>query len=200
MNAMRKLCATIFLGCLGLSLFAQPTFPVNGVADQRESLYAFKNATIVQDAQHLIPNATLLVRKDKIVAVGSSVEVPADAIVIDCSGKFIYPSFIDLYADYGTASPQQQGGGGRGSYLNVQLNSNAKGAFGWNQAIKSDVNASAIFVVDDAKAKALREAGFGAVLTHQKDGIARGTGTFVSLANTKENFAIIKKSFCTLFF
>ncbi len=193
MNAMRKLCATIFLGCLGLSLFAQPTFPVNGVADQRESLYAFKNATIVQDAQHLIPNATLLVRKDKIVAVGSSVVVPADAIVIDCSGKFIYPSFIDLYADYGTASPQQQGGGGRGSYLNVQLNSNAKGAFGWNQAIKSDVNASAIFVVDDAKAKALREAGFGAVLTHQKDGIARGTGTFVSLANTKENFAIIKE-------
>ncbi|MFZ9743674.1 MAG: amidohydrolase family protein, partial [Chitinophagaceae bacterium] len=183
----------ILLGCFSISLFAQPTFPVNGVADQRETLYAFKNATIVQDAQHILNNATLLVRKDKIVSVGTNVSIPADAIVIDCSGKFIYPSFIDLYADYGIASPQAQGMGGRNAYLNVQLNSNAKGAFGWNQAIKADVNAGAIFVVDDNKAKALREAGFGSVLTHQKDGIARGTGTFVSLANVKENFAIIKE-------
>ena len=100
---MRKLCMVILLGCFSIALFAQPTFPVNGVADQRETLYAFKNATIVQDAQHILNNATLLVRKDKIVSVGTNVSIPADAIVIDCSGKFIYPSFIDLYADYGIA-------------------------------------------------------------------------------------------------
>ncbi|MEY2595521.1 MAG: hypothetical protein RI965_793 [Bacteroidota bacterium] len=190
---MRKLCMTILMGCIGLSLFAQPTFPVNGVADQRETMYAFKNATIVQDAQHVLNNATLLIRQDKIVAVGTNLTIPSDAIVVDCSGKFIYPSFIDLYADYGVAGPQAQGGGGRNSYLNVQLNSNTKGAFGWNQAIKADVNAGALFVVDDSKAKALRDAGFGSVLAHQKDGIARGTGTFVSLANVKENLAIIKE-------
>ncbi|MFN6320421.1 MAG: amidohydrolase family protein [Bacteroidota bacterium] len=190
---MRKLCMAILLGCFSISLFAQPTFPVNGVADQRETMYAFKNATIVQDAQHVLNNATLLIRQDKIVAVGTTITIPSDAIVIDCSGKFIYPSFIDLYSDYGVAAPQGQGFGGRNSYLNVQLNSNAKGAFGWNQAIKADVDAGSLFVVDDAKAKTLREAGFGAVLTHQRDGIARGTGTFVSLATIKENHAIIKE-------
>ena len=190
---MRKLCMAILLGCFSISLFAQPTFPVNGVADQRETMYAFKNATIVQDAQHVLNNATLLIRQDKIVAVGTTITIPSDAIVIDCSGKFIYPSFIDLYSDYGVAAPQGQGFGGRNSFLNVQLNSNAKGAFGWNQAIKADVDAGSLFVVDDAKAKTLREAGFGAVLTHQRDGIARGTGTFVSLATVKENHAIIKE-------
>ncbi|MFN5326540.1 MAG: amidohydrolase family protein [Bacteroidota bacterium] len=190
---MRKLCMAILLGCFSISLFAQPTFPVNGVADQRETMYAFKNATIVQDAQHVLNNATLLIRQDKIVAVGTTITIPSDAIVIDCSGKFIYPSFIDLYSDYGVAAPQGQGFGGRNSFLNVQLNSNAKGAFGWNQAIKADVDAGSLFVVDDAKAKTLREAGFGAVLTHQRDGIARGTGTFVSLATIKENHAIIKE-------
>ena len=190
---MRKLCMTILFGCFGLSLFAQPTFPVNGVADQREILYAFKNATIVQDAQHVLKNATLLIRQDKILAVGTNVTIPIDAIVIDCSGKFIYPSFIDLYADYGIQVTPSQAGGGRNAYLNVQLNSNAKGAFGWNQAIKADVDAGAIFVVDDTKAKALRDAGFGSVLAHQKDGIARGTGSFVSLGNVKENIAIIKE-------
>ncbi|MFZ9239815.1 MAG: amidohydrolase family protein [Chitinophagaceae bacterium] len=190
---MRKLCMAILLGCFSISLFAQPTFPVNGVADQRETMYAFKNATIVQDAQHVLNNATLLIRQDKIVAVGTTITIPSDAIVIDCSGKFIYPSFIDLYSDYGVAAPQGQGFGGRNSFLNVQLNSNTKGAFGWNQAIKADVDAGSLFVVDDAKAKTLREAGFGAVLTHQRDGIARGTGTFVSLATVKENHAIIKE-------
>lgn len=190
---MRKLCMAILLGCFSISLFAQPTFPVNGVADQRETMYAFKNATIVQDAQHVLNNATLLIRQDKIVAVGTTITIPSDAIVIDCSGKFIYPSFIDLYSDYGVAAPQGQGFGGRNSFLNVQLNSNTKGAFGWNQAIKADVDAGSLFVVDDAKAKTLREAGFGAVLTHQRDGIARGTGTFVSLATVKENHAIIKQ-------
>ena len=190
---MRKLCMAILLGCFSISLFAQPTFPVNGVADQRETMYAFKNATIVQDAQRMLNNATLLIRQDKIVAVGTNITIPSDAIVIDCSGKFIYPSFIDLYAEYGVAAPQGQGFGGRNSFLNVQLNNNAKGAFGWNQAIKADINAGSLFVVDDAKAKALREAGFGSVLTHQRDGIARGTGTFVSLATIKENHAIIKE-------
>ena len=33
---------------------------------------------------------------------------------------------------------------------------------------------------------------FGSVLTHQKDGIARGTGAFVTLATEKENLVIVK--------
>jgi len=175
-----------------MSLFAQPTFPVNGVGDERETTYAFKNATIVKNAQQQLSNATMLVRNGKIIAIGTSVAVPADAIVIDCSGKFIYPSFIDVYADYGMPTQQAQGAF-RGFGGPAQLTSNTKGAFGWNQAIKADMEAGKMFVTDDAKAKPMREIGFGAVLTHQRDGIARGTGTFVSLANMKENKVILKE-------
>ena len=39
----------------------------------------------------------------------------------------------------------------------------------------------------------LRDIGFGSVLTHQKDGIARGTGAFVTLADKTENLVIIKE-------
>ena len=189
---MRKFCLAILFGCFSMTLFSQPTFPVNGVGDERETTYAFKNATIVKSAQQQISNATMLVRNGKIIAIGTMVTVPTDAIVIDCSGKFIYPSFIDAYADYGM--PAQQGQGGfRGFGGPAQLTSNTKGAFGWNQAIKADVEASKVFVTDDAKAKPLREVGFGTVLTHHKDGIARGTGTVVTLANKKENLVIIKE-------
>lgn len=170
---------------------SQTTFPVNGVADPKEGAYAFTNATIVKDGQSTIADATLVIRNGKIVAAGTNITVPKDAVVIDCKGKYIYPSFIDIYSDYGITAPQTTGRGfGFGGP--AQLVSNQKGAYGWNQAIHSDVAGDRIFVVDDIKAKTLRDIGFGTVLTHQKDGIARGTGVVATLANEKENLVILK--------
>mgnify|MGYP000726953487 CR=1 FL=1 len=136
-------------------------------------------------------NATLVIKQGKTVAVGANITVPKDAVVIDCKGKYIYPSFIDAYSDYGITAPQRQQGSGF-NFFAGQFNSNQKGAYGWNQAIRTDINAVAIFAADDAKAKPLRDLGFGTVLTHQKDGIARGTGAVVTLANKKENLVVVK--------
>ena len=183
------LCITITFSNF---LFAQETFPVNGVADNRLGHYVFTNATIVKEGQTTITNGSLIIREGKIIAVGNNVNVPKDAVVIDCKGKFIYPSFIDAYSDYGTPVFQRQAGGFSFN-APTQLTSNIKGAYGWNQALKTDVDAYKIFVADETKAKALRDIGFGVVLTHQKDGIARGTGTIVMLANEKENLSIIKE-------
>ena len=179
-------------------LTAQVTFPENGVADQRHGHYAFINATIVKDGATTLTGATLVIKDGKIVAVGNNIKTPAGAVEIDCKGKFIYPSFIDIYADYGTSLPQRPtgaggpGGGGFGGGQ-PQLETTAKGPYGWNQALKSDADAYRVFVVDDTKAKPLREAGFGTVLSHVRDGIARGTGAIVSLADAKENLVIIKE-------
>lgn len=175
-----------------LTAKAQVTFPVNGVANPQVKCFAFTNATIVKDVQTTLTNATLLIREGKIVSVGTSVSIPKDAVVIDCSGKFIYPSFIDIYGDYGVPVPQRKGP--PFDYrAPAQLTSNTKGVFGWNQAIKSEIDAAKLFNTDDGKAKPLREVGFGAVLTHQKDGIARGTGALVTLATEKENLVMLKE-------
>lgn len=171
--------------------WSQNSFPVNGVADERDILYAFTNATIVKDPQTTLNNAALLIRNGKILAVGVNISIPKDAVTVDCKGKFIYPSFIDLYSDYGIASPQRQGGGFN-FFGPAQLLSNQKGPFGWNQAIRTDIDGAKLFAIDNAKAKSLRDIGFGTVLTHQKDGIARGTGVLVTLAEERENMVIIK--------
>lgn len=177
-------------------LSAQETFPANGVADPRHGYYAFTNATVVKDGTTTLSNATLVIKDGKITAVGTGLKVPAGAVEVNCQGKYIYPSFIDIYADYGIPSAQRTVGGGPGGFGGgfgqAQLTTAAKGPYGWNQAIKADVDATKEFVVDDAKAKPLREAGFGTVLSHVRDGIARGTGVVVSLANAKENLVIIK--------
>ncbi|NCI47902.1 amidohydrolase family protein [Sediminibacterium soli] len=194
---MRKL-KLLFSGLLLASMLqAQETFPVNGVADKRDRCYAFTNATIVKDAQTTIANATLVIRDGKIIAVGSGVAVPKDAVVINCKDKYIYPSFIDMYTDYGMATAQRPTTGGPGGGFifgqPAQITSNTKGPYGWNQALKPETDASKLFAVDDARAKTLRDIGFGTVLSFAKDGIARGTGTVVTLANNNENLVVIKE-------
>lgn len=170
-------------------LQAQVTFPANDVASPKEGCYAFTNATIVKDAQTTLQNATMVIRQGKIEGAGPGIAIPKDAVVIDCKGKFIYPSFIDIFSDYGIALPQRQQGGG---FFSQQIGSSTKGAFGWNQAIKSETDGSKLFTGDDAKAKTLRDIGFGAALTHQKDGIARGTGPLVTLATQPDNLVMLK--------
>ncbi|MEY4885323.1 MAG: hypothetical protein RL151_632, partial [Bacteroidota bacterium] len=128
---------------LTVRLVAQPTFPLNGVADDRDITYAFTHATVMRDGKTPLQDATLLVRKGRITAVGSQIAIPTDALVIDCKGKYIYPSFIDLYADYGIPS-NQRGMGGFNFNAPPQLNSNQKGAFGWNQAIRTDIEGAKV--------------------------------------------------------
>ena len=75
------------------------TMPV----DTTDDVVAFTNARIVtmRDAertQEIIDSGTLVVRGDRIEAVGANVAVPAGARVIDASGKTIVPGYIDVHA------------------------------------------------------------------------------------------------------
>jgi imidazolonepropionase-like amidohydrolase len=192
MQKIKILGLFMLFAIYNLQTAAQDTFPLNDVASPKDGHYAFINATIIKDAQTTLQNATLIIRQGKIVSVGNNIALPKDAVVIDCKGKYIYPSFIDLFSDYGITTLQRPQTGG-GFFGPQQLTSNTKGAYGWNQAIKSETDGSKIFTGDDAKAKPLRDIGFGTVLTHQKDGIARGTGPVVSLATQPDNFSIVKE-------
>ncbi len=184
---MRKF-KLLLSGLLFVSLLqAQETFPVNGIADKRSGTFAFTNATIIKDVQTTLQNATLIISDGKIIAVGNNIAIPKDAVVVDCKEKYIYPSFIDIYSDYGITTPQRAPGGFNFS-APAQITSNTKGAYNWNQAIKPETDASKLFAADESKAKPYREIGFGTVLTHVKDGIARGTGAVVTLANAKDGF------------
>jgi imidazolonepropionase-like amidohydrolase len=189
MQKIKFLVLCILFTVAFASVFAQSTYPVNDVANPKDEHYAFTNATIVKDVTTTLQNATMVIRQGKIEAVGVGITIPKEAVVVDCKGKFIYPSFIDMYSDYGTAPvarPAFSFGG------QSQMLSNTKGAYGWNQAIKSEIDIAKTFAVNDAKAKELRSNGFGIVLTHQMDGLSRGTGAIVSLANEKENKVMLK--------
>jgi len=195
MRKLKRLAGTLYAVLAAMTAFSQPTFPENGIADPRHGHFAFTHATLVKDAATTLTDATLVIKDGRIVAAGTGLPVPAGAVEVDCKGKFIYPSFIDIYTDYGTTPAQRAApaGGGGGFFAQQQFDNAVKGPFGWNQAIKSDVDVYKVFGVNDVTAKSMREAGFGTVLTHMKDGVARGTGAVVTLANAKENLVIIKE-------
>lgn len=195
---MKKLTRFLLLAIaltFDISLFAQQTFPTPAPADKRPGIFAFTNATIYVDYKTRVEGATLLIRDGKVESCGLNVALPKDAVVTDCSGKTIYPAFIDLYATgYGLPAVPAAAQGGAPGQRTLQLFSNKKGAFAWNEALKPEFSAAESFSMDAKAAEELRKLGFGAVLTHRADGISRGTGALVSLAGPREHEAIISSN------
>jgi len=187
---MKKLVLTGLL-VVGLTAvgWAQTTFPRNGVYDERPGLYAFTNATIIVDSKTTLQNATLVVRDGRIEAVGASVSIPTGAVVADLKGRRIYPSLIDIDSDYGMPEVRPAQGGFRAA---PQLESNKKGPYYWNQAVQPENEAGQLFKAAGPRADEYRKLGFGAVLTHPHDGIVRGTGSLVTLADERENNTVLK--------
>lgn len=97
-----------FVGGKPDSTFAIPT---KGIAvglkaktDKPKGMLAFTHARIItMDNAGVIEDGTILVDGNTIKAVGKTgtVDIPADAKQIDCSGKTIMPGFIDAHAHAG---------------------------------------------------------------------------------------------------
>ena len=172
----------------------QTTFKTNGPDDYREGLYAFTRVTVYQDYKTIRSNATVVIKNGKIIDVNTTGSIPAGATVYDMQGKFLYPSFIDLYSDYGMPKIKKNPGD-----EGKQYESNIKGAYGWNQAIHTDFEAHKTWTRDDTAAKVYRKQGFGTLVVHRKDGIARGTAALVLLGSDKENLLLKNSQIANVF-
>ncbi|HET8735360.1 MAG TPA: amidohydrolase family protein [Pricia sp.] len=157
--------------------FAQVYFPKNDAVKADNNNYtALTNAKIYVTPTEIVDGGTLLFRKGRVVAVGKSVDLPKNTVVMDVSGKSVYPSFIDMYSDFGVEKPEKVESGGRSAKFEP-----SREGFYWNDHIMPENEAVAKFEYDDKVAETLRKSGFGVVNSHIQDGIARGTGVLVAL-------------------
>jgi imidazolonepropionase-like amidohydrolase len=62
---------------------------------------AIRGGTVLTMAGKPIPNGTVLIKDDKIEAVGADVKVPSGATVVEASGKYVMPGLIDAMTYYG---------------------------------------------------------------------------------------------------
>jgi imidazolonepropionase-like amidohydrolase len=180
---MRHLLLFFLFGLFSLASLAQTpassTFPSNGTLDKHLVKTVLEHATVHVDASTVLEDATVVLFRGHILAVNpgtgsESSYVSGPAVYLDLTGYHLYPSFVDLHSTYGLpeVKPSEWS-------RTPQYDSNIKGAYGWNQAIRPEIDAYEKFIPDNKVAKSLRKAGFGAVLTHVPDGIVRGTGTLV---------------------
>ncbi|MDX1753367.1 MAG: amidohydrolase family protein [Salinimicrobium sediminis] len=165
--------------CVVTGLQAQEYFPKNDAvkAGVNTNFTVFKNANIYVDPSNYITGGMLAVREGKVTAVGKNIKIPANAVVIDLKGKTIYPSFIDLYTNFGIEAPKAENNSNRG---NPQYDATREGYY-WNDHIRPETTALESFKYNDTEAEELRKLGFGVVNTHMPDGIIRGTGMLVAL-------------------
>ena len=156
---------------------SQEYFPKNdGVKQSFKNYYALTNATIYISATQKLEKATLLVKENKIIEVGINVTIPKGTTVVDATGKSIYPSFIELYSEFGIAKPAVRPNGN----FTPQYETNREGYY-WNDHIKPEYNAFENLSYDEKLAGNLREVGFGTILSHHNDGVIAGTGLLWTL-------------------
>ncbi|MDX1546395.1 MAG: amidohydrolase family protein [Rhodothermales bacterium] len=94
-----KYLATLLLA---LALAAPAAVAQDWAPKAEQGAFALTNARLVTVTGGVV-NGTLVIRNDKIVALGPNVDVPADAEVIDATGLSVYPGMIDSGTQVGLA-------------------------------------------------------------------------------------------------
>jgi imidazolonepropionase-like amidohydrolase len=68
-----------------------------------------RGGTVLTAAGQIIPNGQVLMVDGRIAAVGATVDAPANAVVVDATGKWVTPGIIDTHSHLGVyASPGVQ--------------------------------------------------------------------------------------------
>ncbi len=181
---MHKFYLAFFLLLCSFIGHAQEYFPTNGVDDPSTTSYLFEGATIQVSPEQQLTNSDIRIQNGKIIAVGELSPLQGE-VVIDVTGKYIYPGFIDLDSDYGLQKSTKK----NKSHI-PQYETSVKGPYGWNEAVKPEVDAVQHLTIDMSKVEAYHTMGFTSVLTHHHDGIVRGTGAFVHLRKSELNKSV----------
>src|SRR5690349_13032015 len=69
-----------------------------GSVQAAPGIVAIKNVSVFDVAgERMLPGRTVVIEGELIKAVGAAADVPADATVVDGSGKFLIPGLIDAH-------------------------------------------------------------------------------------------------------
>jgi Tol biopolymer transport system component/imidazolonepropionase-like amidohydrolase len=74
-------------------------FVLEAPRDIPEGLIALTNARIItMDGDEVIERGTILVRNNRIEAVGAAIDIPSGAELVDLAGRTVVPGFVDTHA------------------------------------------------------------------------------------------------------
>lgn len=169
-NVVVVVCSTIL--CLSSTAFAQqagnPTSQ-SGVMPARGT-FAIRNARIVTVSGADIENGTVVIRDGKIAAIGTAVDVPANARNIDARGLSVYPGMIDAGTSMGL----------------VEIGQGATGTVDTAEVGDINPHAKAIIAINphSAHIAVTRVDGVTSALALPTGGLISGQGALINLLGT----------------
>lgn len=135
------------------------------------STYAIQDAKIVQKPGQTIEKGTIVIKDGIITAVGQSVAIPPEAILIDADSMYIYPGFIDAYNNTGVKKAEEDRDQERVKDPGNPPNDRA--------GIMPDRNLADVFAGDDQSVSSWREAGFTASMSAPSGGMLPGKTSII---------------------
>ena len=83
---------------------------IDGQAQRNGRVVALRGATVLtMSSRGTIANGTVLLRDGKIAAVGTNIDIPSGAEVVDASGKFVTPGLVDAHSHIAADSINEGG-------------------------------------------------------------------------------------------
>lgn len=140
------------------------TRPAEGIRSNPPTVWALTNARVHSEPGVQIDKATIIIRDGLIEAVGDNIGIPADAGIIDLSGKTVYAGFIDPWV------PVEINAGDNQSILDH-----------WQEKTWAHRQAAAAYDGSNQQYEKLRQLGFTTANLVGDKGIFRGYSGLVNL-------------------
>lgn len=183
-SLIHRCAPAVCLSAVLLLSYAAPTLFGQG----GEPLYfAIRGAKVVPVSGPPMENATVVVSRGIITAVGKDVAIPPEAWVIEGKGLTVYPGLIDSFTDVGitAAAPTGGEGGPRRPQETSRGPQDRPGSTPWRSAA-DEVSLS------DKRIETWRAAGFTTVVSAPKGGFFPGQAAVLDLGGERAGDLVVK--------
>jgi len=179
LGCVSAVCFTVLLALFG----ASPFLHAQGGEPQ---YFAIRGAKVVPVSGPAAENATIVISRGLITAVGRDVAVPPEAWVIEGKGLTVYPGLFDSFTDVGIpAPPGTAEGSPRGAQESARGPEDRPYSTPWRSAA-DEVSLS------DKRIETWRSAGFTTVVSAPKGGILPGQAAVLDLAGERAGDLVVK--------
>ncbi len=180
---LRCVSAVCFTALLAL-FCAAPSLMAQGGEPQ---YFAIRGAKVVPVSGPPVENATIVISRGLITAVGKDIAIPPEAWVIEGKGLIVYPGLVDSFTDVGipVAAPVSGEGGPRGPQEGARGPEDRPFSTPWRSAA-DEVSLS------DKRIETWRSGGFTTVVSAPGGGIFPGQAAVLDLAGERAGDLVVK--------
>jgi imidazolonepropionase-like amidohydrolase len=175
---------------------AQLTNPINGVPESKSEYIGIKGATVIVSSSEVLKNADILIENGRIKLVGHALKFPKGTLIHEFHGEYIFPAFIELNSSLGIKPRTKEN---KGNPYAPQFETSKSGPYYWNESIHPELRAADLYGFENKEENKLTDLGFGFVVAHLKDGVARGTAPLIALGDIPSNEKIIQPDLVPFF-